>query len=877
MATPSFNNISPAQVSWIRPANFIDKKKAFAGYERAKKDNYAWDFVQFVTGLEKKWYVVEESTQIKNAKATQQYKEQKRVEAQKAVWRKIPISEATISEIRWDLVSDLWEWAKDFLAPSVGALQGLADIWQWVIGKPVEYLTKTMLSAFWYSDESLDSITTQSDISKWFDEKKANIWREVWRLAWSMALTPWWAVWWTLKWLKWIPYMQEVAKRIAIGIWEWLAWNVAYNVASTDTLWSPVNLWVWAAIGGAFRALPIIWNALSPLRDKLASKLQLSWLMTRTKLENLQNILRQWWAEELANWTPEDVAEWMFQRGLEWNKKTIMSKLDDIADASIDMVDRKLSKIQWVHDTGTLDDILSMLQKEYDWAISWEFKSKYKIVEWMMAKKAKEWWLTIKEINEVKRMVYKDLNPFTASWKVKASAEDVAFANREIKNFIEDVAQRSGVTEDWLTIKLLNNEFAMADWLKKAIAQREALDSISWVMNFISHSWWPLAIWGTLWSQVWPFDRKTTMGQLWNIVVWALVGRAATSTAVTTKVAWRLRSIPKDQQAKVLTILKKWVNATDADKNTILPIFSTLDVDVIDNTNLSFSDEIADISNYSVRNSVDNTATQVDNLTPQATQQLDNVASPTADLWSILQNATDEELKANWFTATMIKKLRKNPLTKASTAESATQSIVGKADEVLQTPSAVSKVDDMENISIVEDIAKNAKSYKDFASKIDSDNSLFYRVAKKYWKDVNRWYKEIWSEFGGKVDDALPTAWKMWQTAKSLDKIDDALLAEARKYKSADEFEKRFRDETYNANNVDKKISDKAKEFNKKYVPLLEDWTTKKYKETIQSIIEDTTLDTDSMLEKIKPIKEKLYNYQKSQLRKIREEANKAK
>ena len=111
--------------------------------------------------------------------------------------------------------------------------------------------------------------------------------------------------------------------------------------------------------------------------------------------------------------------------------------------------------------------------------------------------------------------------------------------------------------------------------------------------------------------------------------------------------------------------------------------------------------------------------------------------------------------------------------------------------------------------------------------------------------------------------------------ADSMSKYIQPLYDEARKYKSADDWIKRFRDETYNANNVDKKISDKAKEFNKKYVPLLEDWTTKKYKETIQSIIEDTTLDTDSMLEKIKPIEEKLYNYQKSQLRKIREKANK--
>lgn len=103
----------------------------------------------------------------------------------------------------------------------------------------------------------------------------------------------------------------------------------------------------------------------------------------------------------------------------------------------------------------------------------------------------------------------------------------------------------------------------------------------------------------------------------------------------------------------------------------------------------------------------------------------------------------------------------------------------------------------------------------------------------------------------------------------------ETLYEEARKYKSAEEFEKVFKDATYNATNIDTKISNAAKQFNRKYVPLLEDTTTTKYTETIQSIIEDRILDTDSMLEKIKPIKEKLYNYQKSQLRKIREEANK--
>lgn len=847
MATPNFSNITEAKVSWVRPTNFIDKKKAFAGYEKAKKDNYAWDFVQFVTNLEKKWLVVEESTQIKNTKAQQLYQEQKRVDAQKAIWRKIPITEASGSEIRNDLVNDLWEWAKTFLAPSAWMLQWLADIGQWAVWKPIEFLTKKMLWAFWYSDESLESITTQSDISKWLNQEWAKIGREVWKFAWSMALTPWWSVWGIAKWLKWIPYMQEVAKRIAIGVWEWLAGNAAYNVATTDTLWTPVNLWVWAAIWGAFRWLPIIGNAMLPLRNKLASKLQLSWLMTRTKLENLQNILKQWGAEELAQWTPEDVAEWMFQRWLEGNKKVIMTKLDDIIDASTDMLDRKLSKVQWLHDTGTLDDILGMLQKEYDGAISGEFKKKYKTVEWMIAKKSKEWGLTIKEINEVKRMVYKDLNPFTASGKVKASAEDVAFANREIKNFIEDVAQRSGVTEDWLTIKLLNNEFAMADWLKKAIAQRDALDSVSWVLNFISHSGWPLAIGWTLWSQVWPFDRKTTLWQIGNIVVWALAGRAATSTAVTTKVAWWLRSIPKEQQAKILTIMKKWVKATDAEKNTLLQSFSKLDVDLIDDTDLNFSDEAAAISNSSIRN-------MVDNSTPQVAEQLDNVASPTADLWSILQKATDEELKANWFTATMIKQFRKkNPLTKVWTTESAIQDIAGKADEVLQEATPMSKVDDalptawkmeqkaksLDNLDHTKSIEKAKAEWKTVEEFVKSKAPKYMReyvdkdwviteyryydhsypktfIAKKdIWEWIKKWdivalvkekneinaihspYTKWWfkytierkvslDDFTNVIEQTPPTPTPaVW---KPLQKIDNTLLSEARKYKSADEF-----------------------------------------------------------------------------------------
>ena len=47
-------------------------------------------------------------------------------------------------------------------------------------------------------------------------------------------------------------------------------------------------------------------------------------------------------------------------------------------------------------------------------------------------------------------------------------------------------------------------------------------------------------------------------------------------------------------------------------------------------------------------NTIGNAIGSVDGVVPsQATQQLDNVASPTASLDELLKNATDEELKAN--------------------------------------------------------------------------------------------------------------------------------------------------------------------------------------------------------------------------------------
>jgi hypothetical protein len=48
----------------------------------------------------------------------------------------------------------------------------------------------------------------------------------------------------------------------------------------------------------------------------------------------------------------------------------------------------------------------------------------------------------LQEINEIKRMVNKDLAPYTASGRVKISKEDIAAANRQLKNYIETAVEQ---------------------------------------------------------------------------------------------------------------------------------------------------------------------------------------------------------------------------------------------------------------------------------------------------------------------------------------------------------------------------------------------------------------------------------------------------
>jgi len=462
-----------------------------------------------------------------------------------------------------------------FLTPMASFLQWASDVWQALVWKPIERAAKNTLKLFWFSDEELDWIDTEWDITQYLWQSWQTWWakliREWWKIAWTAALTAWLPIWWGIWiWAKvgWKELIKNVALRTLVEWWRWLAETATYNMASTWKAWDPINLWLWAWIAAA------IWWPLSllgsrviaPWVTKLAEKLQLSGLLNRSRLDRLQTILKQWWSEDLAKWKAEDVANWMFQREIKWTKQQIINKLDDIANWSMELLDDALVNSTIKHNPEWLVDMLNVLKSEYEWWISATVKNKAWNIDILLNKLDTEWWLTLKEINEVKKMINKDLAPYTASGKIKLSKEDIAAANRQLKTYIEWAVEKEWLSEIW--VKMLNNEYAMANAMKQAISEKLNTDMIWEILSFVSNRWWTSVWWAILWSQVWPFNNDSIEWKLGNIVFGFAAGRFLWSTQAKTFTAWLLKKLNGTQKAEILNYINKPKSVKLSDKTS---------------------------------------------------------------------------------------------------------------------------------------------------------------------------------------------------------------------------------------------------------------------------------------------------------------------
>lgn len=486
----------------------------------------------------------------------------------------------TVSKFKQEL-QKMWKSALDVTAPARWLLQGLSDVSQGIIWKPIEFLAKSTLPSvarlFGASDEQIqkwiDNMiwSTQSDITGWWQESFEKTWdisQEIGRFLWSIALT------WGISLPKisgtWLALLKSVLSKTAVGAAIGALDTIAYNLSASDGVGEPVNIWLgswlWAAISWPWALLwaRIVW----PWIEKLATKLQLSWLLNRSRLDRLQTILRQSGNERLANATPEDVASRMFQRDIKGSKEWIIDQLRWVAWWARDILRSVLSRGTAKYKDDSINSILTKVVDELDRWSSKQYQNAAQEARSLLSR-AQDEWLTLNELQDVKSMIDKYLDPYKVSWDAKVSKQDIANIRSEIRSIIENWAEQEWLIGDlWMWVRELNNEIAMARSMEEAITQKLWSDLAWEILSFVSNKWGTTMAWWLLWSEVWPFDSNTIGGKLGNIVVGWLLGRFMWSTKAKTTTASWLKSLSWPTKARIWELMNKNVDElTDRNRN----------------------------------------------------------------------------------------------------------------------------------------------------------------------------------------------------------------------------------------------------------------------------------------------------------------------
>ena len=425
-----------------------------------------------------------------------------------------------------------------------------------MIGKWAADAIGWVAKQFWADDAKVDELVNGYKNyldSDWSGETigadKESLTYNVSKWVWDIAqtFTAWWLAKNAIKSTPLWKVAMDAIKQAPLGYraaaWaiEWAADMWLYDMISESELPSGQDLLVWGAL---WAASPIAWTVLKAGKWMLkewakstAAKLELSWMLNPAKLTEIKNRLIDEWVDMAWAWlkkgSAEDVGTWMIERGMQWDKPTIINKLWEHASKARQM------KLDTLWKSTTLNEIPSAnesLRLIYDTIadVPWLEKTTQRVSELMWKDK-----FTWKEADEIKTILDDTFSIFTNAWDVKAWAIKKWLANvrRELKVAIEEWAKK-----EWLwDIKMLNNEIQIARWLKDWISKKDSADVAREMLSVFSKP----ALWALFWasSPVGVFDNSTWWGRAGNAILWALAGKYLFSTNAKTALAAKLNKL----------------------------------------------------------------------------------------------------------------------------------------------------------------------------------------------------------------------------------------------------------------------------------------------------------------------------------------------
>ena len=624
--------------------NTINQKQLADWYRKAKSEWIVNDLPSYVGELRKFWVTVEwwdNAVKTKAKNDLEQEKEQKMLNATRYKNLLMGVKDSMLS-IPSSIQKAWLAWVSN-LAEEIASWLGREDIAHRM--NEAQDKTQQQFKDFWDIWQNTES---------WFYQ-----W---WKIAWDIwqSLAWGWIIWWALKWTKAMQVINNVAN----------VWQIYKNI----TLWK-VGLW---ALWGMWEQ--VIYSWIADKRLPTSSEIKFAWWFWAAV--PLLPLIPAWYrALKWATRNADDIVLQITQATDKREVKNLMdalsefdlSKADDVtfeslatnANNKIAVLAKATDEIAWKA-WAIVDDLAVVTTKEWDDLLLniWE------VPKWAIVRNY------VKEGIELLKGHYDEIwdNQMVLELQALASKKVLTWKdiNRLAKIIPSDQAlnpfKTTGMPKTWVLAQRVEN---LRKWLKTTLRQLDPqnteiltqLDSRMSKLIGLRNQMQQNMVW-----------LQKLKNKIVPRTVWEKVGRVL-SNVLNTLTMWTRQGFVTGSLRG--NVGNKILNYIDVEKQMAknLKLLNKMD-DFIELWAKQNVDELIETMAketwYSIDDikrmaedvaSVDELTKATDNLTPQATQQLDNVATPTATLDEMLKNATDEELKANWFTATMIKQFRKkNPV-----------------------------------------------------------------------------------------------------------------------------------------------------------------------------------------------------------------------
>ena len=303
-------------------------------------------------------------------------------------WLKNPVAKWTDKYMpKWNFFRNVVWWAWDsatwiwqFIWNSAADIIGRTAKKLWADEDRVDYLVNDRKN---YLEDSKISKTVKANtsswtykVTKWYTDLAQTIWIGA---AIGGALP--WVAWklWALRsaWLGW---------KVAAWAIEWAADMWLYNIVSEWELPSWKDLALWAAVWAAF---PLAWAWLKATKNLVKRE---AWAWAEKLIERITKVSPAK-LQKFENQFGENVGKFMNDRWLKTRKDASEYFINNIKK-----VDEALWSIQWTFKSPVVDDVLT---ESIEFATKTADQNLNRLLE--LQKKAANEWLTMSEVNEVKR------------------------------------------------------------------------------------------------------------------------------------------------------------------------------------------------------------------------------------------------------------------------------------------------------------------------------------------------------------------------------------------------------------------------------------------------------------------------------------------